>query len=138
MTTKYILKALVADDSDVTRSRILTLLSENPGVGVIGEAKDGLEASILTEKLKPDIVILDIRMPKKNGIETLKLIKKNDPPPIVIMLTNFPYQQYKKECKKAGADYFFDKSMEFDKIPIILDELLNAYKAKSVEKKRSR
>jgi len=68
----------------------------------------------------PDVVILDIKMPGGNGIDVLNEIEKNDQVPVVIMLTNYPYPQYKKKCMDAGADFFFDKSREFEKVIEVL------------------
>ena len=71
----------------------------------------------------PDAVILDIRLPRKSGIEVLRDIKKDKPSPVVIILTNYPYPQYQKECTEAGADYFLNKSTEFNKIADVLKNL---------------
>jgi len=99
------------------------MLSELKNVEVIGEAKSALEAKEAIPGLKPDVVILDIRMPGGNGIEVLKHIKKGRNPPVVIMLTNYPYPQYRKKCTDAGANFFFDKSTEFEKLTEVLKKL---------------
>jgi CheY-like chemotaxis protein len=72
---------------------------------------EALEAVDFIPKLKPDVVILDVRMPGKNGIDVLKQIKTDESPPIVIMFTNYPYPQYRDRCLQAGADFFFDKTL---------------------------
>jgi len=69
-------------------------------------------------------VILDIRMPGGSGIDVLEDIKKINAAPIVIILTNYPYPQYRKKCMAAGADYFFDKSSEFEKVTEVLKKLI--------------
>jgi len=120
------LKVMIADDSDVFRARLVNLLSDNPSIGIIGEARDGMGATILIEKYKPDVVILDIRMPRETGFDVLRQIKEHKSVPIVIMLTNYPYKQYKERCQKEGADYFFDKATEFEKIPIVLQEIASS------------
>ncbi len=125
MMKKNMVKVLVADDSDILRARLVNLLSENPSIEIVGETRDGIGAIILIEKYKPDVIILDIRMPGKTGFDVLKKVKKQKSPPIVIMLTNYPYKQYKEKCQKEGADYFFDKATEFEKIPLVLEELAN-------------
>ena len=129
MTDRKTLSVLIADDSDTLRGRLISLLSENPDIAVIGEARDGLGAAILVEKLKPDVAILDIRMPRESGIDALKRINRLHPKPILVILTNYPYHQYKEKCKEAGADYFFDKSTEFEKIPELLERLIQDPKA---------
>lgn len=123
------LKVLIADDSDVFRSRLVNLLSDNPSIGIVGEARDGTGAAVLIEKYKPDVVILDIRMPRETGFEVLKQVKKSKSAPIVIMLTNYPYKQYKEKCLQDGADYFFDKATEFWRIPGVLKEILVSFQS---------
>lgn len=127
MSKKNNLNVLIADDSDTLRGRLVSLLSENPDISVVGEARDGLGAALLVEKLKPDVAILDIRMPRESGIEALKRINSLQSKPIVIILTNYPYHQYKEKCKEAGADYFFDKSTEFENVAELLARLLKDY-----------
>ena len=122
------LKVMIADDSDMFRARLVNLISENSSIGIVGEARDGMGATILIEKYKPDVVILDIRMPRENGFDVLKQVKKNKSAPIVIMLTNYPYKQYKDRCQKDGADYFFDKATEIEKVPLVLEEIENSFK----------
>jgi len=63
-------------------------------------------------------------MPGGNGIEVLKNIKKNGSGPTIIILTNYPYPQYRKKCMGAGANYFFDKSTEFNKIIEVIKKLI--------------
>ena len=123
MIEKKELKVIIADDSDVFRSRLINLLSDDPAIGIVGEARDGMGAIILIEKYKPDVVILDIRMPRETGFSVLKKVKKQEAAPVVIMLTNYPYKEYRERCQKDGADYFFDKASEFEKIPAVLQEI---------------
>jgi len=118
------MKVFIADDSAVVRERLKEMLSELPEIEIIGQAEDGFQATKLIEKLNPDVVILDIRMPRGNGIDALQNIKKNNPTITVIMLTNYPYPQYRKKCMKAGADYFFDKATEFEKVTEVLKKLI--------------
>ena len=113
---KKIVRVFIVDDSAIIRERLNTILSELKGIEIIGQAKGSTEAEEAIPKLKPDVVILDIRMHGGNGIEVLKNIKKDKNSPLVIMLTNYPYPQYRKKCKDAGANFFFDKSTEFEKV----------------------
>jgi DNA-binding NarL/FixJ family response regulator len=117
------LRVLIADDSALLRGRLTTLLSEVAGTELVGQASDALEALETIERLKPDVVILDIRMPQGNGITVLETLKANEDCPVIIMLTAFPYPQYREKCIKAGADYFFDKATEFDLIVQALEQL---------------
>ena len=117
------LSVFLADDSAYIRERLPAMLAELTGVEVIGQAADGIEAVNSIGKLKPDVVILDIRMPGKNGMEVLQEIKKFEPAPCVIILTNYPYPQYRKKCLDMGADYFLDKSADFDKLFTVMKQL---------------
>ena len=96
-----IVKVFIADDSDTIRERLIELLAGISGVEIIGEAKDTSQAIASILKLNPEVVVLDIRMPGGSGIEVLKEIKKHVPAPIVIMLTNYPYSQYREKICEA-------------------------------------
>jgi len=110
-------EVVIADDSSAVRERLVSMLSELKGVEVVGQAQNVEEAIASIRALHPKAVILDIRMPGGSGINVLQNIKREQPAPVVIILTNYPYLQYRKKCLEAGADFFFDKSTEFNKIP---------------------
>jgi len=120
------LRILIADDSDMVRRRLVDMLEEIEGVEIVGQACQGCQAIAMIRELKPDMVILDIRMPERNGIEVLHDIGKETSRPVVIMLTNYPYEQYQRTCTEAGSDYFFDKSSEFDKVPELCRQLIES------------
>ncbi len=125
------MKVFIVDDSALVRERIIAMISENPGLEITGQAKNAQEGINSILKLKPDVVILDIRMPGGNGIEVLTNIKKNKSAPTIIILTNYPYPQYRKKCMEAGADYFFDKSTEFNKIIEVIKKLIKESNAQN-------
>ncbi len=110
------MKILIVDDSAIVRERLKGMLSEVPKVETISQTKGSLEALESLHKLKPDVVILDIQMPGGSGIGLLQEMKRGNQPPLVIVLTNQSYPQYRRKCLDAGADFFFDKSTEFDKV----------------------
>jgi len=105
------------------RERLKVMLSNITELENISQATDVLEALNSYHKLNPEVVILDIRMPGGSGIDVLREIKKSNQPPLVIVLTNYPYPQYRRKCMDAGADFFFDKSTEFDKVTGVLKQL---------------
>lgn len=125
------MKVFIVDDSALVRERIIAMISEHPEIEITGQAKNAQEGINSILKLKPDVVILDIRMPGGNGIEVLKNIKKNSSGPTIIILTNYPYPQYRKKCIEAGADYFFDKSTEFNKIIEVIKKLIKESNAQN-------
>lgn len=117
------MKVFIADDSALVRERLAALISEIEGVEVVGQAGDAREALEAIQHLRPDAVILDIRMPGNNGIQVLEAIKKSTAAPVVIVLTAFPYPQYRKKCLEAGAEYFFDKATEFEQAAEVLKKI---------------
>jgi DNA-binding NarL/FixJ family response regulator len=117
-------KIIIADDSILLRDRLKTMATEFPNVVVVGEAENGMVALQLVHELNPDLIILDIRMPELNGIEVLKKIKESRRRTKVCMLTNYPFPQYKKRCLDEGADYFFDKNQDFQRLPGMFADLI--------------
>lgn len=117
------MRVFIADDSDLLRERLIGLITEIPGVMISGQADNVGDAISAIQIEKPEVIILDIRMPGGSGIDVLKTVKSDLPASVVIVLTNYSYSQYRKICLNAGADYFFEKTSEFDRIPAILNEL---------------
>ena len=116
-------KVLIIDDSDIIRERLSALLCEIDNVEIVGGAASAAEGLAMVNEHNPDFVILDISLPDTSGIEVLKVIKRNHPYACVVMLTNYPYLPYRTKCMAFGADYFFDKSVEFTRTKKILMEL---------------
>lgn len=125
------IKVFVADDSIVLRERLLEMLREIPGVEVLGCAEDGLHAIDCIRKLKPDAVVLDIQMPRGTGLDVLRNVKRADgnAGPLMIVFTNFPYPQYRKRALESGAEFFFDKTTEFEKLRELFGQLTGALEA---------
>jgi len=124
LSSNQTITVFIADDSDIVREHLVTMLDELAKVEIVGQAETVAEAISAIRKLQPDVVILDIRMPDGSGIDVLQTIKQDEPAPVVIVLTNYPYPAYRRKCLRAGADFFLDKSTEFDQIP----ELFEQYK----------
>ena len=124
MRKRELIKLLIADDSSLLRGYLMDTTRRFQEIRIVGQAEDVPQAVESVAKFKPDVVILDIQMPGGSGIDVLETIKKNKPSPIVIMFTNYPYPQYRKKCLAAGADFFFDKSLEFDALTDTLKNLI--------------
>jgi len=120
------MKVLIADDSQIVRERLAYLLGDVEGVEIVGQAEDAVEGSNLAETLRPDVAILDVRMPRGSGLDVLRSIKRANPSATVIVLTNFVDPEARQLCLARGADYFFDKSIEFDKAVDVLRGLSHA------------
>ena len=117
-------KVLIVDDSILVQQRLVDMLAEIDGIEVVGKAKGESEALSKALELVPDVVILDIRLHEGNGINVLQKIKNDSANTVVIIITSYPYPQYRERCVAAGADFFFSKSTEFDKIPEVLKRLV--------------
>jgi DNA-binding NarL/FixJ family response regulator len=111
---------LVMDDAAVVRSLLAAMLAEIDSVENVIQAEDAASALRLVDEHEPDIAILDIKVPGsgvvQNGIDVLRQVKGAHPETKVIMLTNHATERYRSECQKAGADYFYDKSSEFEQL----------------------
>ena len=118
-----IMNVVLVDDSLLVRERVASIISEIPSAKVIGEAGNSTEAMEVVRKTKPDVVILDIKMPGESGLQVLRKLKNEFGELRIIMLTNYSDSQYKAECLMHGADYFLCKSDEFNKLPEVFSKL---------------
>ena len=118
-----IMKIVIADDSALLRDRIKSLLNSLNNISVVYEAENGVDALKLIREKEPDLAILDICIPKMNGIEVLKKIRELKMKTKVCILTNYAYPIYKRRCFEAGADYFLSKTEDFEEINIIISNL---------------
>jgi DNA-binding NarL/FixJ family response regulator len=116
---------LVVDDSVTIISRMKQILSEIDCVHTITTAYNTVEAEKVVQENNLHIILLDINMPGKNGVEYLKELKQKVPHIKVMMVTNQSIDYYRPICLGLGADYFIDKSNEFEKIPDIIEAVCN-------------
>ena len=123
ITAEEIMNVVLVDDSLLVRERVANIISEIPGVKVIGEAGNSREAIAVVRKTNPDVVMLDIKMPGESGLQVLKKLRNEFEELKIVMLTNYSDSQYKAECLMHGADYFLSKSDEFDKLPEVFSKL---------------
>ena len=96
-------RVLIVDDHDIVREGQRALINTEPGMEVIGEAKNGIEAIELADKLQPDVILMDLHMPKKDGIEASEEIKKRNPEARILVLTSFAEDERVYAAIKAGA-----------------------------------
>jgi DNA-binding NarL/FixJ family response regulator len=125
------MKVFIADDSKIVVDRLADLLKEVPDVQLVGQAYDVPQAIRSILETKPDAIILDLQMPGGSGLEVLRAVRRTHPFVCVLICTNYPYPQYRAECIAAGANFFLDKSAEFEKIPGIFRELIHDTKTAS-------
>jgi DNA-binding NarL/FixJ family response regulator len=119
-------KLLIVDDSALVRMLLIDRLSEVGGIHIVGEASDAPEALDMIRRLKPEAVVLDFKMRNGNGLSVLRAMRDENLRALVMVLTNYPYSQYRDACIGAGAQYFFDKSTEFDKVTEVLELAVQA------------
>ena len=97
------IRLLICEDQTLMREGLHTVLTLEPGFEVVGEALDGAQAVQLAERLRPDIVLMDVQMPGQNGVQATAAITARNLPCRVIILTTFDYEDYVFEAIKAGA-----------------------------------
>jgi CheY-like chemotaxis protein len=114
---------LIVDDNKKYIDRLVDLLEETGNTSRIIAANNYNEAIRIIAKEKPCIVLLDMNMPGKSGIEVLRFIKAEGWECKVIMVTNHSNESYRKLCREEGADHFLDKSRDFGLIPSLIGEM---------------
>jgi DNA-binding NarL/FixJ family response regulator len=117
------MRILIVDDSKIVCKGLQQMLVNIADVEIVEQAHNAQDAITSIAESNPDVVILDIRLPGASGIDVLKDIREKKLPSRVIMLTNYPYPQYRKKCEELGADYFFDKVTEIEEIPTAIEAL---------------
>jgi len=120
------MKVLVVDDSALTGSHLAAMFSEFPEIEPLGQVVDGLKAVDKIKRLKPDVVILDVVLPARNGFEILHCVKRENLAPIVMVLTGMPFVEYQESCPEALAVFFFDKYTGFGRVRQTFKQLIEA------------
>ena len=112
-----LIKILVADDHEVVRAGFAALIDTQPDFTVLGTASDGGEAVLLCRELRPDVVLMDVRMPSLDGIEaTRQLAGTDDPCPRILILTTFDLDEYVFDALRAGASGFLLKDVTAERL----------------------
>jgi DNA-binding NarL/FixJ family response regulator len=112
-----VIRVLLADDQELVRTGFRLILGAEPDLEVVGEAADGEEAVQRARELAPDVALMDIRMPRLNGIEaTRRLLDGDGPAPRVLILTTFDQDEYVYEALRAGASGFLLKTVPADQL----------------------
>jgi DNA-binding NarL/FixJ family response regulator len=104
-----VIRIVVVDDQELVRTGFRLVLSGQPDMEVVGEAGDGAEALAVVEQARPDVVVMDVRMPRMDGVEATRRIRAGDDAPRVLILTTFDLDEYVYEAVKAGASGFLLK-----------------------------
>lgn len=118
-------KILIVDDSEYIRT-IITTLFKKEGITNLHVASDGVAAVEKFKEINPTLVVLDIMLPKKSGMEVLKEIIIMNPNAKVLMISSLATPEYINDAKKAGAIYYFVKPFDNQKFVSVVKELLNS------------
>jgi len=110
------IRIVIADDHALVREGTRQILEDHPGLVVAGEAQDGEEAVAMVSRLQPDVVLMDIAMPKLNGIDATRIIKKESPATSVLILTAYDDDQYIFALLDAGAAGYLLKNVRGEEL----------------------
>jgi DNA-binding NarL/FixJ family response regulator len=119
------LDILIVDDNLLFTERMISMLDDVTDIRYINVASDYNEAFKFVNEETPDLVLLDINLPGKNGIELLRKIREVSTTCQVIMITNHADDYYRQLCTSIGADHFLDKSNDFASVPEIISRMTN-------------
>lgn len=114
------MRIFVVEDSAPVRERLIEMISELEGCSVVGEAATADAAVAGIRRTHPDVAIFDIQLAAGSGIDALSAAKREQPGLRAIVLTNYATPQHEKASVDAGAEYFLDKSADFEKIAEVL------------------
>ena len=119
----YPVKVLIVEDALIFRERLVALIADLRNVAIVGLAGDGFQAQALFRQHRPDAVVLDIQLPGVSGMDLLVEFKREHPACVVIVLTTYGFKEFRERCTALGADHFFDKSAEFERVIEVLGTL---------------
>ncbi len=110
------IRILIADDHVIVREGLKRIIEASPGLQVVAEAGSGQEALDLAKSARPEVVLLDVSMPGRGGLETAQELKKRDPRVKVLMLTVHPEDHFAVRCLKEGADGYLTKDVASEQL----------------------
>ncbi len=113
-------RILIADDQALFRRGIGTVLATEIDIDIVGEAEDGEEAVAKTQALEPDLVVMDVRMPRLSGIEAARRIRESNPETKILMLTVSDEESDLYEAIKAGANAYLLKEISVDEVASVI------------------
>lgn len=117
------LRVFVIEDSPILMERIAEAIADQPSLILVGTADSERDALSKIRILKPEALVVDIKLREGNGLNVLAQLKwgeGDDAKPKIVVFTNYPRQEYLRNSKQLGADYFLDKSTQFSDLPKVL------------------
>ena len=127
--TSDVIRVLIVDDDPLVRAGLSMILNGTPDITVVGEAADGTEVPAAVRTHSPDVVLMDVRMPRRTGIEATRAIKEAVPSARIIMLTVSDEEEDLFEAIKAGATGYLLKDVQIDEVP---DAVRGVYEGQSL------
>lgn len=116
-------RVYLVDDSSSVRARLARTLAAMPSIAIAGEAASAGDAIRDILDTRPDVVLLDLNLEGRSGLEVLRAVREQAPAVIFIVLTNHAEPQYRRACARAGASHFFDKSNELERACAVIAEI---------------
>ena len=124
MTESESIRVIIVDDHTVVRSGLGAVLDTSEGLELVGEAGDGEEAIKICERLQPDVVLMDLQMPKMDGVEATRLIHDKWPQIHIIALTSYKEKEYVEGVLKAGATSYLLKNVSADELVSAINKVV--------------
>jgi len=134
------IRVLIAEDEDIERNALRTLINQNykGEITIVGEAVNGKEAIDLTNSLNPHIVLIDIHMPKVNGLEAAEKIRKDAPETIIVIVTAYSTFEYARQAIKIGVQDYLIKPYSIASLTEMMDDAVSKLNAALVARQQNR
>lgn len=126
-------RIVIAEDHTILREGLKALLSSHPGVRVVGEAQDGQEAVRLAQALKPELMLMDLSMPRMTGMEAIREIRRQQPETRILVLTVHKSEEYVLAALQAGADGYILKDATHAELLMAIETVLSGRRYLSPE-----
>lgn len=124
------LQIVLVDDSILMREHIVDSLYAVEGVGAIREALDVPSGLRLVQERQPDVLIIDVELPGQSGLDLLRLVRRRDTNTVIIMFSMHDHPSLRQKCAGLGADFFFHKLTEFEKVADVCREVIQRRRQK--------
>jgi two-component system response regulator NreC len=128
LTTGNKIRILIVDDNPILREGLKSVLSHSPTFDIVGEAADGLEAVDSVEKFHPDLVLMDLSLPRKGGLDATREIKKKWPGIKIMIFSNYEIPEYRAAVSEAGADGYLSKDSSQAELIQSIQDILDVRK----------
>jgi len=115
------IRVLLVDDHAGFLSAVMRHLRKHPWLAVVGTADNGLTAITESERLRPDVIVMDLAMPEMGGLQATRLIRAQDDAPVIIITSHFDDAEHREHALRAGAGYFVSKLSYLQDVIAILN-----------------